>query len=126
MKRSKPMKRTGFGPRRTRVNPYRKKARRSARVRDVAYLALVRQQPCCAAYLGGCEGPIEADHVGRRGLGQKCSDYETIALCRLHHRQRTDFSGPFKTWRSFEMAAFLESKCRGTQHQLGAPQQEAA
>ncbi len=28
----------------------------------------------------------EAAHVGERGLGQKCSDRETIPLCAAHHR----------------------------------------
>jgi len=30
--------------------------------------------------------PTEAAHVGERGLGQKCSDRETIPLCAAHHR----------------------------------------
>jgi len=28
----------------------------------------------------------EAAHVGKRGIGQKCSDWEAIPLCRWHHR----------------------------------------
>lgn len=31
-------------------------------------------------------GISEAAHVGERGLGQKCSDRETIPLCVEHHR----------------------------------------
>ena len=27
----------------------------------------------------------ECAHVGRRGLGQKCSDRECVPLCRFHH-----------------------------------------
>lgn len=30
--------------------------------------------------------PTEAAHVGQRGIGQKCSDRETIPLCAHHHR----------------------------------------
>jgi len=30
--------------------------------------------------------PTEAAHVGERGLGQKCSDRETLPLCMEHHR----------------------------------------
>jgi hypothetical protein len=30
--------------------------------------------------------PTECAHVGRRGLGQKCSDHECLPLCRKHHR----------------------------------------
>jgi len=32
----------------------------------------------------------EAAHVGDRGLGQKCSDRETIPLCAEHHTQGRD------------------------------------
>jgi len=32
----------------------------------------------------------EAAHVGQRGIGQKCSDRETIPLCREHHREGKD------------------------------------
>lgn len=28
----------------------------------------------------------EVAHVGERGLGQKCSDRETVPLCAEHHR----------------------------------------
>ena len=28
----------------------------------------------------------ECAHIGERGLGQKCSDYETVPLCSYHHR----------------------------------------
>jgi hypothetical protein len=57
---------------------------------------------------GKCSGPIEADHAGRRGLSRKADDRTCIAICRLHHRQRTDFSGPFKTWDQAQMRTFLE------------------
>jgi len=33
---------------------------------------------------------VEAAHVGARGLGQKCSDFETLPLCRDHHRPGED------------------------------------
>jgi hypothetical protein len=32
-----------------------------------------------------CEGPIEADHAGRRGAGRKAHDSTCIPLCRYHH-----------------------------------------
>ena len=35
-------------------------------------------------------GIVECAHVGDRGLGQKCSDLETIALCDFHHRISRD------------------------------------
>jgi len=33
---------------------------------------------------------IECAHVGERGFGQKCSDYETVPLCAHHHRINAD------------------------------------
>ncbi len=74
-------------PRRKRKDP-----RRSGRVRDEAWLAEVRKLACAACFN---PGPCEPDHVGRRGLGQKCSDRETIPLCARCHRDRHDCRGFF-------------------------------
>lgn len=59
--------------------------RRASRVRDVDFMAWVKTLPCAArevgldsAYL--CVGEVEADHAGRRGLGQKADDTTTIPL----------------------------------------------
>ncbi len=83
--------------------------RRSERVRAPAYLAWIRTLTCAASHLPGhvCEGPIEADHVGARPLGRKCDDRETIALCSLAHRQRTDHCGPFRHFTRDDMRAFI-------------------
>lgn len=82
-------------------------------VRDTKYLEWIRQEPCIIcdpfAYPGlllkratpvvtGIGYPLnlvrmfqtEAAHVGLRGLGQKCSDRETIPLCGYHHRLGPD------------------------------------
>lgn len=114
------MKRSAPPRRRTRVKPRRSSPRRSARVRDRDYLLRVRALPCCARELGGCEGPIEADHAGRRPMGRKCSDDEAIPICQLHHRQRTDFSGPFKAWDGASMREWLDECIRWTRAALGA------
>jgi hypothetical protein len=62
---------------------------RSKGLKDPAYLAFVHEFTCVA-----CAGvvvkrvsgrPVQAHHAGARGLGQKCSDRETIPLCSLHH-----------------------------------------
>ena len=42
-----------------------------------------------------CSGPLEANHLGARGLGQKSHDDESAIFCRLHHRDWTDLCGPF-------------------------------
>lgn len=70
--------------------------RRSAyarRPRDWAYMAWIKTQPCMLAYVGECDGPVEADHAGRRGLGQKADDRTCVPLCRGHHRWRHDGIG---------------------------------
>jgi hypothetical protein len=62
---------------------------RRGRILDPDFLRFARTQPCSVP---GCKpgfkaGPIEAAHVGRRGIGQKCSDREVLPLCaRLHHQ----------------------------------------
>ena len=55
-------------------------------VRDPAYLAFIRSLPC--AVCPRTPPRVEAAHVGRRGLGQKCSDREAIPLCSLHHQEQ--------------------------------------
>ena len=66
-------------------------------MKDPAYLDFIRQCGCVVCCGGRVRYPItnpggwpatnvEAAHVGERGLGQKCSDRETIPLCARHHR----------------------------------------
>ena len=58
------------------------------------FLAYLRRQPCEAAHLGNCAGPIEAAHIrfsdgpGRRnpGAGRKNHDRHANPLCRRHHQ----------------------------------------
>jgi hypothetical protein len=54
-------------------------------VRDTAYLKFIRSLPCCVCFR---DRGIEAAHIGRRGMAQKCSDRETIPLCSAHHREQ--------------------------------------
>ncbi len=77
----------------------RKKARRG-RVLNPAFLLFVREFGCYICYqrftrdaqdhprwyFGFQDTPTEAAHVGKRGLGQKCNDDETLPLCAWHHR----------------------------------------
>lgn len=51
---------------------------------DNRYRAWIRRQPCACC---GSTRYIECAHVGFRGYGQKCSDYETLPLCPAHHVQ---------------------------------------
>ncbi len=72
------------------MKPIKKKRSKPRRgvVKDPKYLDFIRQQKCAACTSWGSKqsSTTEAAHVGERGLGQKCSDRETIPLCVLHHR----------------------------------------
>lgn len=54
-------------------------------VRDPKHLAFIRSLPCVVCFR---TRGIEAAHVGRRGMAQKCSDRETIPLCSIHHKEQ--------------------------------------
>ncbi len=80
--------------------------RHARRPRDVDHMKAVKGLPCVVRGLPGagpCSGPVEADHMGERGLGQKSPDTTCGAICQSHHRQRTDSRGFFanrsKEWR---------------------------
>ena len=75
--------------------------------RDEEWLADVRCMPCCARELGGCSGRVEADHIGRRGLGQKSGDRITASHCTTHHGDRDHFHGVFKGWTQAQMRDYL-------------------
>jgi hypothetical protein len=64
--------------RKMRIGPPRK-----GLVIDEAYLRWIRKLPCICC---GTLRYVEAAHVGRRGLGQKCSDREALPICEKHHR----------------------------------------
>ncbi len=57
--------------------------------RSADYLAYVRAHPCCNP---SCRAPAPSDphHEGKRGVGQKCSYFQTVPLCRVCHRFYTD------------------------------------
>lgn len=55
--------------------------------RDPKYLAYIRTLPCCVC---GVRMGIVAHHesILGKGVGLKCSDYETLPLCRDCHHDR--------------------------------------
>jgi len=46
------------------------------------HLELVRSRPCCVC---SSPAPSDAHHYGRRGVGQKADDWQTVPLCRRCH-----------------------------------------
>lgn len=65
--------------RKIRVGPPRK-----GLIVDDDYRKFIKTFPCICC---GSRTWIECAHVGQRGSGQKCSDYETLPLCPAHHVQ---------------------------------------
>ena len=64
------------------------------RERDTGFLAFLRRQPCEAASIGGCSGPIQAAHIRysdaaagsvNPGMGRKNHDRHANPLCEAHH-----------------------------------------
>jgi hypothetical protein len=108
MLRRTPLRRSRF-MRTTRRSKYRR------RLRDIPYMLAVKKLKCAARDLGQCYGVVEADHAGRRGIGQKCPDNETIPLCTRHHQHRTGFTGVFKHWNQARMREWLAFQIRVTQ-----------
>lgn len=90
------------------------------RPRDFAFMMFVKTLPCMWRDLGGCAGPIEADHAGRRGLGQKAPDNTCVPACQHHHRQRTDHSGPFRAMTREQIRVRLDREIEATQQRARA------
>ncbi len=67
---------------------------------DPEYLARVRSLPCLLSGRGGCYGPVEAHHAGKRpGMGLKAADRTAVPLCRAHHVSHWHAcAGAFKGW----------------------------
>jgi predicted nucleic acid binding AN1-type Zn finger protein len=82
----------------------------------------VRWLRCCVEELQqtrACDGAVEAHHAGERGLGQKCSDRETIPLCAAHHRQWHDCAGIFSGWSKEHRREFAARAIADTQRKVG-------
>lgn len=63
-------------------------AKGTAPKRDELRRNFCHQLKCVAcSRLNENRGLSECAHVGDRGLGQKSSDFETIALCKMHHTE---------------------------------------
>lgn len=109
MLRRIPLRRKTWLRGRSQTSSYRR------RPRAFAFMSFVKTLPCAAFELGTCWGRIEADHAGRRGIGQKADDRTCIPLCTKHHRERTGFCGDFKGWTQEQMRAWLIERIAVTQ-----------
>jgi len=91
-------------------------SRYKRRERDTPYMLWVRKLPCAArAFDTACDGHVQADHAGRRGIGRKADDRTCIPLCEKHHTQRASFHGIFRTWTRERMRVWLDAAIAHTQ-----------
>lgn len=93
---------TTFKPGHVRSRTFRPEGRgqRQPRIRDNGFLAYLRRQPCEAASLGNCSGPIDAAHIRfndgpdrqNPGGARKNHDRHANPLCRGHHDMQHSMS----------------------------------
>lgn len=76
----------------------------SRRERDTPYMLFCKRLACSVRVdppdpntkPTPCYGPVQADHLGMRGLGRKAEDRTCAPMCWKHHGERTDHNGTFK------------------------------
>jgi hypothetical protein len=71
------------------TRPRRKNSPRIAEKSSPAFLQWLRGRECFFAYMGNCEGKIEAMHLdfaGGKGVGTKVADQWALPCCSGHHR----------------------------------------
>jgi len=51
-------------------------------------MRLPKDAVCAYAHLGGCDGPLEKDHIVPRDAGGESTVENIRPLCRRHNRQR--------------------------------------
>jgi hypothetical protein len=107
--RSTPLRRRTWLRPRSRTKKYRR------RLRHVDYMLFVKKLACSARHLSPCSGPVEADHVGRRGISQKSDDRLTVPMCQKHHRERHGFCGAFRDFDQERMRQFIAEALVKTQ-----------
>lgn len=113
--RRTPLRRGGRLSPRSKKNSYRK------RPRDLDYMLAVKGLPCALSGVEGagpCRGPVEADHMGERGLGQKSDDAEVGPLCSGHHRDRHGARGFFAALTKEERRHWCRLTIARTQHAI--------
>lgn len=59
------------------------------------FLFLSTPQQAAKFKATSCHGPIEADHMGARGMGQKAHDSTVVPMCKHHHSERHAHAGSF-------------------------------
>jgi len=71
------------------IRPRHKNAGRPPEKDARGFLQWIRGRECFFAYMGGCDGKIEAMHLdfaGGKGVGTKVADRFSLPACSAHHR----------------------------------------
>jgi len=106
---------------------------RQPRERDPGYLAFLRRQPCAAAHVGGCSGPVQAAHIRYRvagiqnsaGMGVKNHDRYATGLCAGHHAQQHHVGDEARFWQSIGRNAYETAASLFAEYQSGGPSKKA-
>lgn len=115
----------------TRARPKSPKADRG-RVRDNGFLAYLRRQPCEAAILGDCSGPIDPAHIRfndgpdrqNPGGARKNHDFHGNPLCRAHHDLQHSMSER-RFWELVGKDAYDTAAAHYATYQAGDPTKRA-
>jgi len=67
------------------------------RIHDRAYMARVRELPCCL-FGEDCLGDVQAHNRTGAGLALKADDTETMPLCVRHHGDLEQSRGVCRSW----------------------------
>ena len=85
---------------------------KSEKYKNKKHLIFVSGQQCCLGIISEdwCNGNVQAHHLlrpyeGKRGMGMKASDKNTIPLCYGHHSQLHDKNGDEDSfWKGFRLS----------------------
>lgn len=91
----------------------RGRSKYARRPRELAFLSWLHELDCAVAVQLNdyrfCRWPIEADHLGEHGMGNKASDQSCAPICSRHHRDRHERRGFFKGWSKERMREWCDS-----------------
>lgn len=101
----------------------RARQRRTSRVVDEEYLAIVRTLPCCASRLDGHDNAdhgngCDPHHVTHLGLGAMGDDIDAVPLFRTCHNAVHAGAGPFRDWTKARRERWLVAQIADTRRRV--------